>query len=126
MTCTCTVEDENGRSITLWDGSAFMSQCPGSADQIVLLHSQFAGRQPIECGDRISVVPINQVFQNYTLNATITVSTSNNGSSMRCSVGGPPPVGMIVLNVGGGLKSLCSECALLVRCKLFRNSPCSK
>ena len=104
MTCTCTVEDESGGSFTLWSGSAFTLQCSGSFDRIVLLHIQYAFRQPRACGERISAVPINQESTNYISNATITVSTSNNGSSIGCSVGGLPPVGMIVLNVGGGLK----------------------
>ena len=108
MTCTCTVEDENGRSATLWDGTAFTSQCPGSLDQIALLHSQFAARISFGCGNRISAVLISQEFQNFTSNVTITVNTSNNGSSIRCSVGGPPPVGIKVLIVGGGFKKLCS------------------
>ena len=104
MTCTCTVEDVGGFSITVWDGSAFRSQCPVSLDQIVLLHSQYDSRQPFVCGRRISAVPISQELNNYTSNATITISSSNNGSGIRCSMGGLPPVGMIVLYVGGGFK----------------------
>ena len=98
MTCTCTVEDA---VFTLWDGSAFMSQCPASGDQIILLHSQF-GLGHSECG-RISAVPVSQELQNYTSNVTVTVNTLNNGSSMRCSAGGSA-VGMTVLNVGGRFK----------------------
>lgn len=132
MTCTCTVEDEGGRSITLWDGSAFTSQCPGSGDQIILLHVHFTGRQRIECGDRISAVPVSQELNNFTSNATIIASTSNNGSSLTCSVGGPPLVGVMILNVGGGSK-LC-ECMpgifpwiIVMSCIIqFRNPPCSK
>ena len=101
VTCTCTVEDEDGGRSTLWDGTAFMSQCPLFLDQIVLVHVQFPARQLIECGSRISAVPISQEFQNYTSNVTITVNTSNNGSSMRCSRAGLSAVGMKVLNVGG-------------------------
>ena len=100
MTCTCAGEDESGVSVTVWDGSTFTSQCPRFRDQIILAHSQFSLAVPIECG-RISVVPISQDLQTYTSNATITVSTSNNGSSIRCSVG-ISLEGMIVLNVGGG------------------------
>jgi hypothetical protein len=97
------VEDVSGFSVTVWDGSAFASQCPTSGDQILLVHLQFDRRQSIACG-RISAAPISQELPNFISNATIIVSTSSNGSSLRCSVGGPPPVGMIVLNVGGGLK----------------------
>ena len=101
VTCTCTVEDESGRSITLWDGSAFTSQCPGFRDQIILAHSQFSGGERTECGDRISVVQVSQVLNNFTSNATITVNTSNNGSTLNCSDGGPLTVGIKVLYVGG-------------------------
>ena len=111
MTCTCTGEDESGRSLTLWDGSAFTSQCPSSRDQLLLLHSQFDMLAPIQCG-RISAVPISQEFQNFTSNATITVNTSNNGSSIRCSVGVSLLVGMILLNVGGGFKVCEGVCYL--------------
>ena len=137
MTCTCTVEDEGGHSFTLWDGSAFTSQCPQSGDQIVLLHlqftgRQFTGRQRIECGDRISAVPVSQELNNFTSNATIIASTSNNGSSLTCSAGGPPLVGVMILSVGGGSK-VC-ECMpgifpwiiVMSRIIQFRNSPCSK
>ena len=101
VTCTCTVEDEDGGRSTLWDGTAFMSQCPSSLDRIILVHAQFPARQPFECGNRISAVPISQELQNYTSNATITVNTSNNGSSIRCGRAGLSAEGMKVLNVGG-------------------------
>lgn len=57
MTCTCTVEDESSLSFTLWDGTAFSSQCPGSLDQIILVHSLFGLRISVECGNRISEIP---------------------------------------------------------------------
>ena len=100
VTCTCTVDDD-GTRFTLWDGTAFMSQCSLTSDQIVLLHVQFPAKQPVLCGDRISAVPIGSELQNYTSNATIIVNPSNNGGSIRCSRPGLPAVGTKVLNVGG-------------------------
>ena len=98
MTCTCTLD---GGGITLWDGTAFMSQCPLSSDQIALVHVQFGMKMAIVCG-RITAVPVDaEEMQNYTSNATIPVDTSFNGTSIRCSVDGFQMVGMKLFMVGG-------------------------
>ena len=126
VTCTCTVEDEDGTRSTLWDGTAFMSQCSQSRDQIVLLHSQFDVIEPLECGNRISAIPINQEFRNYTSNASITVNISNNGSSIRCSLAGLSPVGIKLLNVGGKLNLCIVNVHYDTHFIICRNPPTSK
>ena len=85
MTYTCTVEDAAGFQFTLWDGTAF-TQCPIPPNEIALLHPSFIARPLVECGDRIVATPVSQEFGNHTSDATIAVLTSNNGSTVKCSL----------------------------------------
>ncbi len=94
----CTVDDD-GRSSTIWRGSAF--NCTSSASTISLSHALFSGSEvTIPCGD-LSAMSVGVSGSNYTSRLTLTATTALNGRTVECTRSLSDIFGNDTIRIGG-------------------------
>ena len=81
----CTVTDTTNPPIgsTVWGGDAF--QCPSTANQIRLPHSQFNSPVPLTCGS-FSARAVGVDGINYVSQLSLTAASELNGTTLFCSL----------------------------------------